>query len=239
MSLTITNTKNAENLLAYRTFLANNVDESVLEAFNLESIEYGFIQKYSPNEGKNSYINFIDAFERAECDDECFGITYDVNKKTYSLRKSKKITKYTEKVLENNTICEISILKDDLTSSSFVKEKERCNICGKIRIIEKTVVDIRKNFKDRTKRDKPFKTEVKFCKKCYKERLTRKEEDAKEEIDPEFATELEPEEVKELEPEEELVLEPPKPKKKKVVLKKKKPNPELLKKLEESGAFEE
>jgi hypothetical protein len=137
------------------------------------------------------------------------------------LRKSKKITKYTQKIIDNAKILEISILKTDLINCKIIKPKERCNICGKERIITKSVVDIRKNFKDRTKQDKPYKTVIKFCKKCEEERISHIEEIAKEEIEPDLAVPLEEEEVaeiaKELDIKEELVLEP-----KKIMIKKKK-----------------
>ena len=207
-------------LEAFKEELLSKVDETVLEEFNLETVEFGFIEKYTSNEGKNAYTDINVAFERAECDTDCFGITYNIKKKTYSLRKSKKITKYTQKIIDNAKILEISILKNDLINAKIIKKKERCNICGKERIITKSVVDIRKNFKDRTKQDKPYKTLIKFCKKCEEERITHFEEIAKEEIEPDLAVPLEENEVKALNIEEELILQP-----KKIMIKKKKKKP--------------
>ncbi len=185
--------KDEEIIGKYIGLIHQYCNKTDIDDFDISSIDFGWINGYSRTHSKERFTNIKEAFENASNDDDCKGIVYNFKKGYFTLRRGIEIINdysHLKKKTEDRFF-EVSILKNDLEKIPIKRPKKNCNCCGKLRVIKECVVELRRSFRDRTKKDKPFLTEVKLCNSCYKKKVKGKEEIAKEEIDPEFISEYE------------------------------------------------
>ncbi len=185
--------KDDDCLEHFISLLREYVDEDTLDEYDISSLSWGYTQGYSRTDGRKKYYNLSECFDRGVVDDDCNSICFDIKKGYLTLNKGK-IIKSDYNHLSKKTeekFLQISILKKEFNDYVMKNDKANCNGCGKKRVIRDTIVSLRRSFKDRTKRDKPFKVEVKLCNKCYKAKVKNSEEIAKEYLDPELIEEYE------------------------------------------------